>query len=52
MSGAPEYRIERLDPARHRREAFRCELPELTEFIRKRARKEMDARSSACFVLG
>lgn len=51
MNGAFQYRIERLDPARHRREAFRCESPELTEFIQKRARKEMDARTSACFVL-
>lgn len=51
MSGAPKYRIERLDPAKHRRDAFRCESPELTEFLHKRARKEMDARASACFVL-
>src|SRR5439155_564641 len=51
MSDAPQFRIERLDPARHRREAFRCESPELTEFLHKRARKEMDARTSACFVL-
>jgi GNAT superfamily N-acetyltransferase len=51
MSGASPYRIERLDPARHRREAFYCEAPELTEFIQKRARREMDARASACFVL-
>lgn len=51
MSDGPKYRIERLDPAKHRREQFRCESPELTEFIQKRARKEMDARTSACFVL-
>lgn len=51
MNEAAHYRIERLDPARHRRELFRCESPELTEFIQKRARKEMEARSSACFVL-
>ncbi len=51
MSDAPEYRIERLDPAKHRRDEFRCESSELTEFIQKRARKEMDARTSACFVL-
>lgn len=51
MSGAPQYRIERLDPAKHRREAFQCESVELTEFIQKRARREMDARASACFVL-
>jgi GNAT superfamily N-acetyltransferase len=45
------YRIEVLDPARHRRAEFHCESPELTEFLRTRARKEMQARASACFVL-
>ena len=43
--------IEVLDPARHRRAEFHCESPELTEFLRTRARKEMQARASACFVL-
>jgi hypothetical protein len=51
MSDSTEYRIEALDAAKHRREEFNCESPELTEFLRKRARKEMDARASACFVL-
>jgi predicted N-acetyltransferase YhbS len=51
MSNTPEFRIEALDPARHRREEFTCESPELTEFLHKRARKEMGARASACFVL-
>ena len=51
MNGAPQYRIEQLDPAKHRREAFRCESSELTRFLQKRARQEMDARASACFVL-
>ena len=51
MSNTPEYRIEALDAARHHREGFTCESPELTEFLRKRARKEMEARASACFVL-
>jgi len=46
-----EYRIELLDPAKHRRAEFQCESPELTDFLRTRARKEMEARSSACFVL-
>lgn len=50
--GAPEsYRIEALDPVKHRREEFRCESEVLTEFLQKRARKEMEARASACFVL-
>jgi ribosomal protein S18 acetylase RimI-like enzyme len=51
MSNTPGYCIEALDPARHHRERFTCESPELTEFLRKRARKEMEARASACFVL-
>lgn len=46
-----DYRIEPLDAVRHRRAEFECESPELTEFLRTRARKEMEARSSACFVL-
>lgn len=51
MSEPQQYRIEQLDPSKHRREEFTCESPELTEFLRKRARKEMRARASACFVL-
>lgn len=50
MSG-PQYFIQSLDAERHRREQFNCESPELTEFIQKRARKEMEGRTSACFVL-
>jgi GNAT superfamily N-acetyltransferase len=46
-----QYRVERLDPDKHHREMFVCESPELVEFLRKRARKEMQARASACFVL-
>jgi GNAT superfamily N-acetyltransferase len=45
------FRIERLDPAKHRREAFHCESEPLTNFIQRQARKEMEARASACFVL-
>jgi predicted GNAT family N-acyltransferase len=51
MAGEAIYLFERLDPARHRRDEFLCEAPELTEFLQKRARKEMDARASVCFVL-
>jgi len=46
-----EYRIEPLDPTKHRRADFQCESPELTQFLRTRARQEMQARSSACYVL-
>jgi predicted N-acetyltransferase YhbS len=51
MSDSPQYLIEPLDAARHRREQFACESPELTGFLQKQARKEMAARASACFVL-
>ena len=47
----PQYSIVPLDTARHRREHFVCESPELTNFLHKQARKEMVARASACFVL-
>jgi len=45
------YLIEPLSAAKHRREVFTCESPALTDFLRTRARKEMQARASACFVL-
>ncbi|MBI3721409.1 MAG: GNAT family N-acetyltransferase [Fimbriimonas ginsengisoli] len=51
MLAASQFRFEILDPAVHRREEFSCESPELTEFLRTRARKEAKSRTSACFVL-
>ena len=51
MSDSPQYIIEPLDTTRHRRAEFVCETPELTDFLQKRARKEMEGRASACFVL-
>ena len=51
MNAAPKYFIELLDAARHRRREFDCESVELTQFLQQRARKEMAARASACFVL-
>ncbi len=51
MSESVKYLIEPLDSSKHRRSEFSCESPELTEFLRQRARKEMGARVSACFVL-
>jgi predicted N-acetyltransferase YhbS len=45
------YLAEPLSAAKHRRDEFACESPALTEFLRTRARKEMQARASACFVL-
>lgn len=46
-----QFTFELLDPAIHRREEFACESPELTGFLRTRARKESKARASACFVM-
>src|SRR5207247_990399 len=51
MPATPEFKFEILDPVVHRRDEFSCESPELTEFLRTRARKEAKARASACFVL-
>src|SRR2546425_6506233 len=51
MPATPQFRFEALDPAIHHREEFVCESPELTEFLRTRARKEAKSRTSACFVI-
>jgi GNAT superfamily N-acetyltransferase len=51
MAGQSQFRIEILDPAIHRRDEFACESPELTEFLRTRARQEARSRTSACFVI-
>jgi hypothetical protein len=48
---SPLFRVERLDPSKHRREQFNCESEPLTRFIRERARKEAAAKASACFVI-
>lgn len=46
-----EFRVEPLNKASHRRENFACEAPELTAYLRTKARKEVEARTCACFVL-
>src|SRR5882757_7441076 len=51
MPATLQFKFEILDPAVHRREEFACESPELTGFLRTRARKEAKSRTSACFVL-
>lgn len=51
MKPMSSYLIQPLDSAIHRREDFRCESAELVTFLRTRARKEMEAGVSACFVL-
>jgi len=48
---ASQFIIEPLDPAKHRREAFDCGVAALNDFLRTRARREMEADISASFVL-
>lgn len=43
--------IEALNPAKHRRDEFDCGVVLLNDFLRTRARKEMEASTSACFVI-
>lgn len=45
------FKIQSLDPAVHKREVFDCGVPVLNDFLRTRARKEMQAGTSVCFVL-
>ncbi|MSU51116.1 MAG: GNAT family N-acetyltransferase [Opitutus sp.] len=51
MPAASEFIVEPLDPVKHRRETFDCGVKALSDFLRARARKEMEAGMSACFVL-
>lgn len=51
MSAAVQFIVEALDPAKHRREEFDCGVKALNDFLRTRARREMEAGTSACFVL-
>ena len=50
MSGNPKFLIEPLNPSRHRREEFDCGVDALNDYLKKRARKEMDAGLAVCFV--
>jgi predicted N-acetyltransferase YhbS len=51
VSADSAFFVEPLNPAKHRREEFDCGVTTLNDFIRTKARKEMDAGTSACFVL-
>lgn len=51
MSAEHHFIVEPLDPAKHRREEFDCGMSALNDFLRLRARKEMDQGTSACFVI-
>src|ERR1022692_4506234 len=50
MTDQPQFRLEILNPAVHRRDEFSRESTELNEYLRTRARKEAKSRISACFV--
>ena len=50
MSETQQYFIELLNPAKHRREEFDCGVGALDDYLKKRARKEMDAGLAVCFV--
>lgn len=47
----PNFTIEPLDPAKHRRDEFDCGVPALNDYLKTRARKEMDAGVAVCFVV-
>jgi ribosomal protein S18 acetylase RimI-like enzyme len=42
--------IEPLNPAKHRREEFDCGVVALNDYLKTKARKEMDAGVAVCFV--
>jgi GNAT superfamily N-acetyltransferase len=51
MLSFQQFIVEPLDSAKHSREGFDCGVQALNDFIRSRARKEMDSGTSACFVI-
>ena len=50
MTHPTSYIIEPFDPAKHRREEFDCSVEALNDYLKKRARKEMEGSLAACFV--
>ena len=51
MNAPRRFLIEPFNPAKHRREDFDCGVAALNDFLKSRARKEMAAGASACFVI-
>jgi GNAT superfamily N-acetyltransferase len=51
MSANIQFIVEPLDPAKHRREEFDCGVTVLNDFLKTRARREMETGTSICFVL-
>jgi ribosomal protein S18 acetylase RimI-like enzyme len=50
MSGAA-YRIESLDPAKHRREAFDCGGEGLNRYLREQAQQDVRRHAAGCWVM-
>lgn len=50
MSDPQKFFIEPLDPSKHRREEFDCGVDALSDYLKKRARKEMEEGLAVCFV--
>ena len=50
MSDPRKYLIEPLNPSKHRRVEFECGVGALDDYLKKRARKDMDAGIAVCFV--
>ncbi len=50
MSHPSRFLIDPLNPAKHRREDFDCGMAALDDYLKTRARKDMDARVAVCFV--
>jgi predicted GNAT family N-acyltransferase len=50
MRACHHFIIEPLDPAKHRRDEFDCGVPALNDYLKTRARKEMDAGVAVCFA--
>ncbi len=51
MSMAADFSSQPLEAATHRRAQFCCESQPLTDYLRQRARQDMAAKTSVCFVL-
>lgn len=51
MSSSSTYRIELLDPAKHRRDEFDCGVEILNDYLKRRANQEMKALAAACYVI-
>ena len=51
MPNDTHYVVEPLTAAKHRRDVFDCGVDDLNDFLRTRARKELESGTSACFVI-